>query len=148
MASKLWVVLLTSSIEQATKPFHPELPDSSKVHRRKPAVTFDPEADAAFFYLEYSAEIMNCSAEDWARLMKVSHGVNPTSTYGLDADGGLVWIRIPTADVTGPPEGGWPTLSSLTSGAHENVGVLSERPIWEKVGPPALVIPFQEVERK
>src|SRR2546422_1455903 len=91
------------SVEKAVRPFHPKLPDDPpKPHRRTKGVTYDPEADAAFFFLDYEPSIASSPKDVWNQLMRVSHGVNPTALYGLDHEGGLVWVKIPIADVTGP----------------------------------------------
>ena len=67
-------------------------------------VTYDPEADAAFIYLEYDPSFAQLAPQEQAELNTVSHSVNPTATYGLDDQGGLVWVKIPVADLSVPVE--------------------------------------------
>jgi hypothetical protein len=66
-------------------------------------VTYDPEADAAFFYLEYDPNFARLAPSEQAELKKVSHCVSPTALYGLDNSAGLVWVKIPMADA-GPAD--------------------------------------------
>jgi hypothetical protein len=88
------------SLAKAVSPFSPVLPSFPKPP--KPAtVTYDPEANAAFVYLEYDSSFARLTTSEQAELKKVSHSVNPTATYGLDELGGLIWLRIPVADLTG-----------------------------------------------
>jgi hypothetical protein len=67
-------------------------------------VTYDPEADAAFIYLEYDPSFAQLAPQAQAELNTVSHSVNPTATYGLDDQGELVCVKIPIADLSGPAE--------------------------------------------
>jgi len=89
------------SVEKAVRPFKPKRPNFSEVHPRTAFVTYDPDADAAFVYLNYTQSATKVPDDVWAELMTVSQGVNPSALYGLDADGGLVWVKIPIADVIG-----------------------------------------------
>ncbi len=67
-------------------------------------VTYDPEADAAFFYLEYGSSFNVLGPSDQSALKVISHSINPMAIYGLDKVGGLIWVRIPVADVSGPAD--------------------------------------------
>lgn len=86
------------SVAKAVAPFGPVRPPFPEVAGAG-SVTYDPEADAAFFYLEYAPGFLSLSPAERADLQIVSHSINPAALYGLDEIGGLVWIRIPLADV-------------------------------------------------
>ncbi len=90
------------SIEKAVRPFDPVMPEPYVVVPG--TVTYDPEADAAFFYLEYDSGFRSLTPQEQTILKVVSHCVNPTAVYGLDDVGGLVWVRIPLADLAGPAD--------------------------------------------
>lgn len=90
------------SVAKAVSPFNPVRPTFPKAPEPG-TVTYDPEADAAFVYLEYDSSFTQLTPREQAELRTVSHSVNPTATYGLDEFGGLVWVRIPIADA-GPAD--------------------------------------------
>jgi hypothetical protein len=90
------------SIERAVRPFDPVMPVPNIVVPG--TATYDPEADAAFVYLEYDPSFAQLAPQAQVELNTVSHSVNPTAMYGLDERGGLVWVKIPIADVSGPVE--------------------------------------------
>lgn len=90
------------SLTKAVSPFSPVRPVPPRIPEPG-TVTYDPEADAAFFYLEYDPSFTRLRPNDQAQLKVVSHCVNPTALYGLDDSGGLVWVKIPIADV-GPAD--------------------------------------------
>jgi hypothetical protein len=91
------------SLAKAVSPFSPVRPAFPK--RSEPGtVTYDAEADAAFFYLEYDSDFHSLTLQEQAELNLVSHSVNPTVVYGLDDLGGLIWVRIPLADLAGPAD--------------------------------------------
>jgi hypothetical protein len=85
------------SVGRAVGPFRPVLPGLAGA-RRPGTVTYDPDADAAFIYLEYGPAFGLLAPEQKASATVVSHSINPTATYGLDEAGGLVWVKIPVAD--------------------------------------------------
>jgi len=90
------------SIAKAVSPFNAVLPPFPEIP--KPGtVTYDPEADAAFFYLEYDPNFTRLTPNERVELEVVSHCVTPTALYGLDDSGGLVWVKIPIADA-GPAD--------------------------------------------
>ena len=88
------------SVERAVSPFCPVRPAFPSVPMPG-TVTYDPEADAAFVYLEYNASFNSLEPQKRTQLSAVSHSVNTTATYALDERGGLVWVRIPIADLSG-----------------------------------------------
>jgi uncharacterized protein YuzE len=88
------------SVDKAVRPFNPVQPVSLNSDKSG-TVTYDPEADAAFFYLQYAPWVASLSPSEQSQLESVSHSVNPTAIYGLDKSGGLVLVKIPLADVTG-----------------------------------------------
>jgi uncharacterized protein YuzE len=61
-------------------------------------VTYDGEADAAFFYLPYGRRFTKLPKEEQQSAETYSHSVNPTGLYRFDAHGGLLSVVIPTAD--------------------------------------------------
>jgi uncharacterized protein YuzE len=91
------------SVAKAVSPFNPARPAFPKTPIAG-TVTYDPEADAAFIYLEYDPGFAQLAPREQAELETVSHSVNPTATYGLDDQGGLVYVKIPIADLSGPVE--------------------------------------------
>jgi len=90
------------SVANAVSPFHPVRPEPPRIPEPR-TVTYDPEADAAFFYLEYDPRFSRLTANGRAELQMISHSLNPTALYGLDGSGGLVWVKIPIADA-GPAD--------------------------------------------
>jgi uncharacterized protein YuzE len=86
------------SVAKAVSPFKP-IPPAPPSIPLPGTVTYDPEADAAFVYFEYAPNLVRLTPTELAGLKVVSHSVNPTAIYGLDGSGGLVWIRIPIADL-------------------------------------------------
>lgn len=90
------------SIAKAVSPFNPVRPSFPKVPEPG-TVTYDPEADATFVYLEYDHSFNRLSPHEQAELRTVSHSVSPTAKYGLDEVGGLVWVKIPIGDA-GPAD--------------------------------------------
>jgi hypothetical protein len=91
------------SVAKAVTPFSPRLPAFPKTPEPG-TVTYDPQADAAFIYLEYDPSFFQLAPQAQVELKTVSHSVNPTARYGLDDRGGLIWVKIPIADVSGPVE--------------------------------------------
>lgn len=89
-------------IAKAVSPFCPVCPAPPRVPEQG-TVTYDPQADAAFFYLEYDPNFARLAPTEQAELKKVSHCVNPPALYGLDGSGDLVWAKIPIADA-GPAD--------------------------------------------
>jgi hypothetical protein len=85
------------SVEKAVRPFEPVMPIPNVVVPG--IVTYDPQADAAFFYLEYNPSFTGLTPNKQVELNVVSHSVSPTAIYGLDDFGGLVWVKIPIADL-------------------------------------------------
>jgi hypothetical protein len=89
------------SIARAVLPFNPERPISIEIP--KPGtVTYDPDVDAAFFYLSYGARFHSLESRIQADLVVVCHSINPTAAYGLDLEGGLVHVDINITDAAGP----------------------------------------------
>lgn len=81
------------SLERALSPFNPK-PRAASVRSSlaELAVTYDGEADAGFLYLPYASP---ASVEHDPLLLKSSRSIEDESaTFGLRADGGLVWVRF------------------------------------------------------
>lgn len=79
------------SLKAATKPFL-----SGKLNGLR--VTYDQEADAAYFYIPYGRRFTNLRRDEQQSAETYSHSVNPTGLYRFDAQDGLVSVVIPTAD--------------------------------------------------
>jgi hypothetical protein len=79
------------SLKAATKPFL-----SGKLSGLR--VTYDEEADAAYFYLPYGRRFAKLRRDEQQSAETYSHSVNPTGLYRFDAQDGLVSVVIPTAD--------------------------------------------------
>jgi len=86
-------------------PFRVQEPELGDVGGgKKLRVTYDPEADAAFFYLPYGSRFQTLSQGEREKITKYSHSINPTATCELDSAGGLVSVSVPTADAIAPFE--------------------------------------------
>ena len=83
--------MMDFSLKAATKPF---LSSGSGGLR----VTYDEEADAAYFYLPYNREFTKLNRDERQSAETYSHSVNPTGLYRFDAQGGLLSVVIPIAD--------------------------------------------------
>lgn len=83
--------MMDFSLRAATKPLL-----SSRLGELK--VTYDEEADAAYFYLPYGRRFMKLRMDEQQSAEIYSHSVNPTGLYRFDAQGGLLSVVIPTAD--------------------------------------------------
>jgi hypothetical protein len=89
------------SIAKAVSPFAPVRPMPPSIPEPG-TVTYDPAADAAFFYLDYDPTFNQLTPEERVELQTVSHSVSPIAVYGLDESGGLVWIEVPLGDLASP----------------------------------------------
>lgn len=83
--------IMDFSLSAATKPFL-----SSRSGGL--GVTYDEEADAAYFYLPYGRRFAKLRKDEQQAAEAYSHSVNPTGLYRFDAQGGLLGVIIPTAD--------------------------------------------------
>ena len=90
------------SLRRAVEPFRATKPALGESGGETFKVTYDPEADAAYFYLPYGSRFRSLSPRERARMTEYSHSINPTATCALDTSGGLVSVAVPTADATGP----------------------------------------------
>jgi hypothetical protein len=79
------------SLSAAAKPFLYSKPGGL-------SVTYDEEADAAYFYLPYNRRFTKLGRDEQQSAETYSHSVNPTGLYRFDAQGGLLSVVIPTAD--------------------------------------------------
>jgi hypothetical protein len=93
-------------LDIALKPFDPLTP--SVVGSTPPGtVTYerDDGVEMAFLYLLYEETFWRLPVSERVRLLKVDHSIqNPYCRFGLDSEGGLVWVRIPMADLATAPE--------------------------------------------
>jgi|SRR6185437_269758 len=92
------------SLRAAVEPFHAKQPRLGQIGGQKLRVTYDPEADAAYFYLPYGSRFQALSPEEREQMTTYSHSINPTARCALDEDGGLISVLVPTADAIGPLE--------------------------------------------
>jgi uncharacterized protein YuzE len=83
--------MMNFSLKVATKPF---LSKKSNGFR----VTYDPEADAAYFYLDYGGRFQRLGPDAQRSAEQYAHSINPAGSYRFDAQDGLVSVIIPTAD--------------------------------------------------
>jgi len=83
--------MMDFSLKVATKPFL-----TGKLGGLR--VTYDEEADAAYFYLPYGRRFTKLRRDEQRSAETYSHSVNPTSLYRFDSEDGLVSVVIPTAD--------------------------------------------------
>jgi hypothetical protein len=60
--------------------------------------TYDGEADAAYFRLQYGARFNAMSPRQREALTAYSHPINPTGIYSLDAEGGIASIMFSVSD--------------------------------------------------
>jgi hypothetical protein len=79
------------SLKAVTKPFLASKLDGLRV-------TYDEEADAAYFYLPYGRRFTTLRRDEQQSAETYSHSVNPTGLYRFDTQGGLISVVIPTAD--------------------------------------------------
>jgi hypothetical protein len=80
------------NLARAVKPFHPKRPSEA----RWIGVTYDEEADAAFFY--FSMKICSTLPGIDTPDFKYSHSITPDALFGFDDEGGLVWVRFRPAE--------------------------------------------------
>jgi hypothetical protein len=83
--------MMDFSLKAATKPFLSSRQGGLKV-------TYDDEADAAFFYIPYGRRFTKLRKDEQQSAETYSHSVNPTGLYRFDGQGGLLEVVIPTAD--------------------------------------------------
>jgi hypothetical protein len=76
------------NLARAVRPFHPKRPfEAGRV-----GVTYDEEADAAFFY--FSMKTLPTPPGIDTPDFKYSHSITPNARFGFDDEGGLVWVRF------------------------------------------------------
>jgi hypothetical protein len=83
--------MMDFSLSAATKPFMSSKPGGIRV-------TYDEEADAAYFYLPYGPRFTKLKRDEQESAEIYSHSVNPTGLYRFDAQGGLLGVVSPTGD--------------------------------------------------
>lgn len=76
------------NLARAVKPFHPKRP----LEAGRIGVTYDEEANAAFFY--FSMKTLPTPPGIDTPDSKYSHSITPGARFGLDDQGGLVWVRF------------------------------------------------------
>jgi hypothetical protein len=72
----------------AVKPFHPNRPSEAG----RIAVSYDDKADAAFFY--FSMKTLPTPPGIATPDFKYSYSITPDARFGIDDEGGLVWVRF------------------------------------------------------
>jgi|GEM_PF-922802 uncharacterized protein YuzE len=75
-------------LARAVKPFHPKRPSEAG----RMGVTYDEEANAAFFY--FSMKALSTAPGIDTPDFKYSHSITPDARFGFDDEGGLVWVRF------------------------------------------------------
>lgn len=81
-------------LARAVRPFNPKSPGEG--HRA--GVTYDEQANAAFFYITMKTSTDGIAA-------KYSHSITPSARFGLDKQGGLLWISFSAKEANASPEG-------------------------------------------
>jgi hypothetical protein len=76
------------NLPKAVKPFHPKRPSEAG----RIGVTYDEEANAAFFY--FAMKKLRTPPGIETPDFKYSHSITPGSRLGLDDEGGLIWARF------------------------------------------------------
>jgi hypothetical protein len=76
------------NLARAVKPFHPKRPSEA----RRVGVTYDEEANAAFFY--FSMKTLPTPPGIDTADFKYSHSITSDARFGFDDEGGLVWVRF------------------------------------------------------
>ena len=76
------------NLARAVKPFHPNRPSEAG----RIGVTYDEEANAAFFY--FSMKTLPAPPSIDTPDFKYSHSITPDARLGFDDEGGLVWVRF------------------------------------------------------
>ena len=79
-------------LARAVKPFEPKTP--SEAHRT--GVSYDRGANAAFFYMQitFPAGIAP----------RYAHSITPDARFGLDREGGFVWVSFSAQEANENPE--------------------------------------------
>jgi hypothetical protein len=95
-------------VGKAVRPFRP-VPPSAPPHAPYPPGTVTCDSDEgyemAYLYLLYDDALLSLPEHKRERLLKIDHQIeNPHCRFGLDSEGGLVWVRLPMADLSSPPE--------------------------------------------
>jgi len=80
-------------LARAVRPFNPKRP----LEAGRVGVTYDEEANAAFFYMKMKTLPPGIAA-------RYSHSITPPARFGLDKQGGLVWISFSTEEANESPE--------------------------------------------
>jgi uncharacterized protein YuzE len=70
-------------LARAVRPFNPKRPREAGRH----GVSYDADANAAFFYIEMRPLHAGSAAT-------YSHSITPPARFGLDKQGGLIWISF------------------------------------------------------
>jgi uncharacterized protein YuzE len=80
-------------LARAVRPFSPKRP----LEAGRVGVTYDEEANAAFFYMQMKALPPGVAAN-------YSHSITPPADFGLDEHGGLVWVSFSSQEANNSPE--------------------------------------------
>src|SRR2546427_832243 len=103
---ELLSVFLDFSLEKAVRPFGP-VPISLNTSYPPGTVTYerDDGDEMVYIYVLYDEAVRSLPHAERARLLKIDHQIeNPHCRFGLDCEGGLVYVRLPMADLSSPPE--------------------------------------------
>lgn len=103
---ELLSVFVGFSLERAVRPFRP-VPISVGTSYPPGAVTYEKDNgdEMVYMYLLYEDAVISLPKEERSRLLKIDHQIqNPLCRFGLDGDGGLIYAKLPMADLSSPPE--------------------------------------------
>jgi hypothetical protein len=80
-------------LARAVRPFNPKRP----LEAGRVGVTYDEEANAAFFYMRMKTLPPGIAP-------KYAHSITPPALFGLDQQGGLVWVSFSSEEANESPE--------------------------------------------
>jgi len=80
-------------LARAVRPFNPKCPSEA----RGVGVTYDEEANAAFFHVKMRTLPSGVTP-------KYAHSITPPARFGLDRQGGFVWVSFSTKEANENPE--------------------------------------------
>ena len=103
---ELLSVFLNFSLEKAVRPFDP-VPISLGTSDPTGTVTYEKDDgdEMVYIYMLYDDNVCSLPHQERALLLKIDHQIeNPHCRFGLDSEGGLVYVRLPMADLSSPPE--------------------------------------------
>jgi uncharacterized protein YuzE len=90
------------ALKRATEPFRPGKPLTSP--RGAFSITYDFDADAAYFNLPYGRRFYSLSKDSQIKHAEFSHCISPIAECSLDMQGGLISVDFSVSDAIGSIE--------------------------------------------